>query len=1032
MSSYPKVIVTLFMSFWLLIPWARLWAAEVGISFNTATHIPVWNEVFSIQRENEQDGYLKIHLNQGDGVALSIKAIINSGSQYIQIYQPDNINTAFTSTARSYGATVATSFTAAVTGTYWLRIRGTDGNSEIAVYRAFYNPDVTDSDRSFFSSFNTARYFSPGEYVLTELPYFFRFEAREGDDIAMSLTPKIASGFQRIEIFQPSNLFSSISSSSVLSNNNTGIVSFKAQTSGVYYARITGAVGQFVLNAQGVRADLDDDGDGLSNTVELARGTRIDIADTNSNGLSDLQSARLGLQGVFEKEYSRSDLSEARSVHFALLIPYSDKPFSVDHDGSDRFFALVLREGEGVTIELNAKVNSGSQRFSIIQPDDLERSFTSSNSASEGNPSALSFTAAVAGTYYIRLGGAVGRAELAIYNAFFNPDNTDSSREYNNDFYTAKYLVSGKFLQNAETSVHRFVAKVGDQISISLTPIVNAGTQRLRLYQPGVFNSSFLATNALGNNSTGNLSFIARTDGVYFAEVSGAIGAYNLVINGERVDSDTDNDGLTDSVEWFRGSRYDLADTNGSGVSDLVQARQGSFGLYTAELTRFDVRNADSLLSAMPIPYFDKPFTVRHNGNDCFFSMTLQAGEGITISLSTRTNLGSMSLAVYQPDSKSSNIANIRSTPNNDINTTSFTANVTGTYFFKLDGVVGIAEIAVYRAFFNPNVDDASRSFFNTFNTSEYLKSGTYSLAALDCYHRFEAQIGDEITVILTGGANVGSQRLDLFRPESEFSIRSSTSVPRDQVVSLSFIAQSAGVYYVRVSGERGTYHLGISGVRPDADDDRDGLSNTAELVRGTRLDVADTNNNGLSDYHEALNGRLGIYPVQYSRSDMSLANSFLFAKSIPYKDKPFSIAFDGDHRYFEFDAIAGEDLTITLTSRIFINILSYQYLEVYSPVNQTSPFLGPITVRNGDTGVVSFKANASGKYFIRLRGVMGGADLAVYNAFTNAGVQDSQRNFYGSFNTARLLVSGTYIKQETLIVFFVLMLTLVMIYHSL
>ncbi|CAM5221149.1 hypothetical protein [Alishewanella longhuensis] len=90
-------------------------------------------------------------------------------------------------------------------------------------------------------------------------------------------------------------------------------------------------------------------------------------------------------------------------------------------------------------------------------------------------------------------------------------------------------------------------------------------------HQPGVFNSSFLATNALGNNSTGNLSFIARTDGVYFAEVSGAIGAYNLVINGERVDSDTDNDGLTDSVEWFRGSRYDLADTNGSGVYPLEE-----------------------------------------------------------------------------------------------------------------------------------------------------------------------------------------------------------------------------------------------------------------------------------------------------------------------------------------------------------------------------------------------------------------------------------------------------------------------------
>ena len=1016
MSFPPKVLTTFLLFVWLLMPWSYLSAAETGISFNTATEIPVWNQVFSVDKVAGQDGYLKFHLHQGEGVAISLKANVNSGSQYIQFYQPDIITSAFISTTRSYGDVVATSFTAAVSGTYWMRVMGSVGIADIGVYRAFYNSDVTDTERGFYSTFNTAQYFTPGEYSLTDLPQFYRFEARVGDEIAISLSPSVSSSFQRLEVFQPDNLTNSMVSTGATYNNSTGTASFTARTTGVYYARVSGAAGRFVLSAVGVRADADDDSDGFSNTAEFARRSRIDLADSNGDGSNDLQSARLGLIGVFEKEFSRADLSEARSVPYAREIPYFDKRFSVNHDGSERFFSFYLREGEGATLELTARLNTGSQFLSVIQPDDHERVFISSSVARDGESVSVSFYAAVAGTYYLRLAGAVGTAELAVYNAFFNPDVVDDTRDYNGTFYTAKYLTSGTFAQSTANGVHRFVARVGDQVSLSLTPNINAGSQRLSIYQPGVLNTSFLISSSLNNNQTGILSFTVQTDGVYFAVVTGAMGFYNLNAVGVRADMDTDGDGVSDSVEWFRGSRPDVIDTNANGLTDLEEARNGAFGIYLTELTRSDVKNADSLLSALPIPYFDKTFSVRHNGNHRFFSMDLNEGEGVALALTPRTNSGSMSLLVYQPYNQNNNITSISNTSNNDTRITSFTANISGTYYFRLSGVVGIAELAVYRGFFNPGVTDHSREFYGSANTAEYLRSGQYNLGVPDRYHRFEARAGDEVTLNLTGGANSGGQSMQLFGPESGSSFRSTPSVLRNQVTTASFIAQTTGVYFVKVTGNRGTYRLDATGIRPDADDDQDGLSNTAELARGTRIDLVDTNNNGFTDYQEALAGRLGIYPVQYSRADLSHASSFAFAKPVPYKDKPFSIAFDGNHRYFAFEVTAGEGVTITLTPRISS---SYQYLTVYAANNQSTPLLSPNGVSNGDTLSVSFTATVSGTHWVRLEGSMGGADLAVYNAFFNAGVEDSQRDFYGSFNTAQLLVSGTYTKQENLYSFF-------------
>lgn len=813
MKLFARILVPLIFFYGAIF---SAFAVEVGNSFNTATELLVWNEVISVKRAEGQDGYLKFHLNQGEGVAVSLKANIDAGSQFIQFYQPDVINTSFISTPRSYGAVITSSFTAAVTGTYWLKLTGTAGTSDIGVFKAFYNPDVTDADRPFFSSFNTARYFAAGEYVLTDLPYFFRFEVRAGDDVAISLTAKIASGSQRLAIFQPSNLSSDMLITSLLRNNNTGTVSFTAQTTGVYYARVSGAAGHFELSGQGIRPDLDDDGDGLSNTVELARGTRIDLADTNGNGLSDLESARLGLLGVLEKEFSRADLSDARTLPFAMAIPYFDKAFSAEHDGDDRFFAFNLREGEGVTIKLNAIVNRSSQRFSVIQPDDNERYFTISHAANASAPATISFIAAVGGTYYVRLMGAAGRAEIAVYNAFFNPGVNDHQRQFLSSFNTAGYLIPGQYDLGELDRYHRFEARAGDEVTLSLTGGGNVGVQRMHIFGPESASALRNSASVLRNQTTTE-SFVAKITGVYYVKVAGAIGTYFLEASGIRPDADDDQDGLSNTAELARGTRIDLVDTNHSGLSDLQEALAGRLGINPAQYSQADLRQASSFAFAKPIPYQDKPFSIAFDSNDRYFTFDVTAGESYTLTLAPRVARGKQSLSVYAANNQARPLLSPNGVSNGDTLSASFTATVSGKYWLKISGSLGSADVAVYNAFSNPGTVDAQRDFYGSPNTAQLLVSGEYTKQlSLDSFFRFHAVAGEEVSLSFSPSINLASMRLAVFEPENLTSaLFSSNPIHNNQTTNHTFTATTSGFYFVRVSGVGGLFDLQVAGITP-------------------------------------------------------------------------------------------------------------------------------------------------------------------------------------------------------------------------
>ena len=227
-------------------------------------------------------------------MTVALTAHVNSGSMSFYVYQPDDQNNSFASaTYIGNGETKTASFTAKVGGTYWVKVTGSVGTADVAVYRAFFNAGVTDASRSFYSTFNTARYLVAGEYARSSLQDFYRFEAVQGDTIVLALTANVNSGSISFYVYQPGDRNSSFASATYLGNNEKKAVSFTAETTGTYFLQVSGASGWYEIETDGVRVDVDEDGDGFFNTEEYMRGSRVDLADTKERRWGQVLQSRI-------------------------------------------------------------------------------------------------------------------------------------------------------------------------------------------------------------------------------------------------------------------------------------------------------------------------------------------------------------------------------------------------------------------------------------------------------------------------------------------------------------------------------------------------------------------------------------------------------------------------------------------------------------------------------------------------------------------------------------------------------------------
>ena len=139
-------------------------------------------------------------------------------------------------------------------------INGPAGIADVAVYKSFDTVGVRDLDRNFHQSANTAYYLSEGNYSKNNpLPDFYRFEVEVFDEISISLTAGMHSGYMHMVVYDdiPESSFGYIENVDYITDGEIGALSFTAYTSGVYYLAVLGSVGRYNLSINGVRENPD-------------------------------------------------------------------------------------------------------------------------------------------------------------------------------------------------------------------------------------------------------------------------------------------------------------------------------------------------------------------------------------------------------------------------------------------------------------------------------------------------------------------------------------------------------------------------------------------------------------------------------------------------------------------------------------------------------------------------------------------------------------------------------------------------------
>ena len=527
-------------------------------------------------------------------------------------------------------------------------------------------------------------------------------------------------------------------------------------------------------------------------------------------------------QSVFAENITGGD-----SIATATVVPTFNEVHRMSKDTNDKYLKFDLQKGEGVSIILTGYMNSGSMNMYVYNPEDqstygyIESVFSIVN----GETDAVSFTAHIAGTYYLKVTGSAGIADITVYQSFDTVGVSDSNRDFYHTFNTAFYLSEGDYTKSDQFSnYYRFEVEALDEITISLTASVNSGSMHMYVYSPEDQSSYIEYATSIVDGETDTISFTAYAVGVYYLKVTGDTGTYTLSLDGVKLNRDTDNDGLYNTAEYIRGTKIDRVDTNGNGIPDYNEAQNGTIGRYATEWNRADIANANSVIAAKEIPYYNAPISLDKDVNDKYFKFELQEGESLSIALTSHLNAGSMSMYAYSPEDQStySYIASAFSIGDSGTDAMSFTASTTGTYYLKVTGSAGMADIALYQSFDTVGVRDSNRDFHHTFNTAFYLSEGDYTKSnQFSDYYRFEVEVFDTITISLTASVNSGSMHMYVYSPEDQSTygyIEYVTSIVDGETDTISFTAYTPGIYYLKVTGDTGIYNFSLNGVRENPD----------------------------------------------------------------------------------------------------------------------------------------------------------------------------------------------------------------------
>jgi methionine-rich copper-binding protein CopC len=177
------------------------------------------------------------------------------------------------------GETRSISYIAALSGTYYIKVTGYTGNYDLAVYRAWHNAGVSDGDRSYYSTLNTARYIEDGNYTRSTLgDDYYRFTVQQGAGFTVSLTAHMNNDYLRMDLYDHNGNY--INNYSYIDDGKTGIISHTAAVSDVYYVKVSGAAGWYSLSADGVDPGSETIGPSVESTDPADGVTGVPVSKT--------------------------------------------------------------------------------------------------------------------------------------------------------------------------------------------------------------------------------------------------------------------------------------------------------------------------------------------------------------------------------------------------------------------------------------------------------------------------------------------------------------------------------------------------------------------------------------------------------------------------------------------------------------------------------------------------------------------------------------------------------------------------------
>ena len=540
--------------------------------------------------------------------------------------------------------------------------------------------------------------------------------------------------------------------------------------------------------------------------------------------------------------YSLIPLNVNAAITAPVSIPYFDSSFNETFSGT-KWYSVDLLAGQGVTISLESTLSQGSLDFGFYDSNEVELTGSNDTQITNGQTGVAEFTVKRTGIYYIKVwqsSAAVGSYAFCVYNAWFNADVVDGDREFKGTQSTAKYIRNTNYtIADNGTATdygiyyYRFTVNANTLVNVLVTAHLSVGGLDFGIYDEyGELASS--SDTSITNGQAGSASFQFVEPGVYYLKVweaSDTSGNYDILITGANADTDTDSDLLFDSAEYIHKTDVNNPDTDGDETSDYTELENGSNPLMDTEYPASAVSGAISMVSAFPIPFFDKQFNVEYPGTGVnWYSFGLTAGEGVTVVLSAHVNKENFQFEIVDADGTRLAFTNETYIGNGETGIASARVVETGTYYVKVweyGNAVGNYDLGVYKAWYNPGVVDSQRDFIGSYDTAKYITAGNYSAnhffndKVID-YHRFTVSANTTVEVSLTAHLNKENLQFEIVDGSGyRLAFTNNTYIGNGETGVASATIVEPGTYYVRVweyGDVIGSYDLTITGANGGLD----------------------------------------------------------------------------------------------------------------------------------------------------------------------------------------------------------------------